>query len=32
MLPPINNGPTFAILWTHAKVADFKDEAVRAAV
>jgi len=32
LLPPINSGPTFAILWTHAKVADFKDEAVRAAV
>jgi IS1 family transposase len=32
LLPPAKNGPVFAVLWTHLKVADFEDGAVRAAV
>ena len=32
LLPPAKNGPVFAVLWTHLKVADFEDGAVRTAV
>jgi hypothetical protein len=32
VLPPAKNGPVFAVLWTHLKVADFEDGAVRTTV